>query len=119
MSKPCSRCGKCCTNPHFQGGLSATVEDYERWVTEGRLDILSWCDPDIHDLWVRSDGHEASRCPFVRKDRGKPTYTCTIHETRPQVCRDYVPFSGKWNDICVDVSSNAPTKRHKAGHGVR
>lgn len=105
MTKPCSRCGKCCTDPSFQGNLMADQEDYDRWVEEGRWDILRWCDPVTLDLWVdgsRND-YEASRCPFVRKDRNRPTYRCMIHDTRPQVCRNYVPFSGKENDICEDV----------------
>jgi Fe-S-cluster containining protein len=83
----------------------ADQEDYDRWVEEGRWDILRWCDPVTLDLWVdgsRND-YEASRCPFVRKDRNRPTYRCMIHDTRPQVCRNYVPFSGKENDICEDV----------------
>ena len=101
--KACTRCGKCCTNPSFQGNLSATEEDHDRWVAERRWDILKWCDPYNLDLWVREDGYEKERCPFVRKDPGKPTYRCTIYNTRPQVCRDYVAFSGDVNDICEEV----------------
>lgn len=105
MPRECTRCGKCCTNPSFQGNLSATIEDIERWVQEGRLDILAWCDTILGDLWVRQDDdYEATRCPFVRKDRGKNTYHCRIYDTRPQVCRDYVPFSGKDNDICEEIA---------------
>jgi Fe-S-cluster containining protein len=37
----------------------------------------------------------------VRKDRDAPTYHCTIYETRPQVCREYVPWSP--SSICEEV----------------
>jgi Fe-S-cluster containining protein len=111
-TKPCSRCGKCCTNPSFQGNLMATGEDVLRWQREGRQDILRFAavlpgppDNPVADLWVDTEKRdkERERCPFVRKDRGQHTYRCTIYDTRPQVCRDYVPFSGLWNDICEEV----------------
>lgn len=110
--KACTRCGKCCTNESFQGSLSATGEDVLRWMDERRWDILGYAyvlgpdDNPYADLWIDAqDGedNEKTRCPFVRKDRNKSTYRCTIYDTRPQVCRDYVPFSGKANDICEEV----------------
>ena len=106
--KPCSRCGKCCTNSRFMGGMTATREDVERWIREGRDDILEWVevigteeDPWA-DLWISQVTRtEASICPFVRKDENRPTYRCLIYETRPQVCRDYTPF---WpGNICEDI----------------
>jgi Fe-S-cluster containining protein len=107
--KECTRCGKCCTNASFMGTLSATGDDVKRWTAECRWDILRFvwalgnADNPWGDLWVDEAGIEKSRCPFVRKDRGKPTYRCTIYETRPQVCRNYVPFSGEPNDLCEEV----------------
>jgi uncharacterized protein len=99
---PCTNCGKCCTNPSFMGTLTATVDDVKRWRREGRRDILRF--EDGGDLWVdRETGDERSRCPFVRKVRGQNRYLCTIYETRPQVCRDYVPWSGEPNDVCEVV----------------
>ena len=96
--KPCTQCGKCCTNPDYMGSLMATGEDVKRWVREARGDILQWVaqlGPDSNpygDLWIspRTD-LEATRCPFVRKLGNK--YHCRIYDTRPQVCRDYVPFA--------------------------
>lgn len=60
----------------------------------------------LHDLWIDQsrDDYEASRCPFVRKDRGQPTYKCTIYATRPQVCRAYVPWAA--GSICEEVAAN-------------
>jgi Fe-S-cluster containining protein len=112
---PCTNCGKCCTNPSFMENLTATEKDVRRWRREGRDDILKFVDVlgragkllpggDYADLWVDPEtGDERSRCPFVRKVRGQPRYLCTIYETRPQVCRDYEPWSGKDNDVCEIV----------------
>lgn len=95
--RECNRCGACCTNESYMGTLQATGKDVQRWIDEGRWDILQYAQifwetdgntPLFADLWIKDD-IDAKRCPFVRKDRGKPTYRCMIYETRPQVCRDY------------------------------
>jgi Fe-S-cluster containining protein len=110
MSPPrdCTRCGKCCTNPSYMGSLQATSEDVRRWIREGRGDILEWVailgdeENPFADLWIsETTGEEALRCPFVRKDRNRPTYRCAIYETRPQVCRDYIPWAP--GTICEEV----------------
>ena len=71
--------------------MSATEDDIERWELEGRHDILAYA---LHnDLWFSPvTGNELYRCPFLRKDRNKPTYSCRIYETRPEACRGY-PYS--------------------------
>jgi Fe-S-cluster containining protein len=104
---PCTNCGKCCTNPSFMGTLQATGDDVKRWRREGRDDILRFAgvigprsDPHA-DLWIDETGIERERCPFVRKVRGQSRYLCTIYETRPQVCRDYVPWAP--DSICETV----------------
>jgi Fe-S-cluster containining protein len=97
VASACTRCGKCCLDEHYMLTLSATDEDVARWEEEGREDILQYVDtvkPGTHDLWIR-DGEELARCPFVRKDKGKPTYRCTIYETRPEACRKYPVSAGQ------------------------
>jgi Fe-S-cluster containining protein len=92
----CTRCGKCCLDEQYMTTLSATSEDVKRWCREARYDILEYVarvGQLGNDLWVK-DGVELSRCPFVRKDRAKLTYHCTIYETRPAACRGY-PYSAK------------------------
>lgn len=113
---PCTNCGKCCTNPDFMANLTATREDVLRWRREYRYDILRFCDVTKlprggvigGDLWIDSEAPEdrnpeRERCPFVRKMPGTNRYLCRIYETRPQVCRDYVPWSGQANDVCEVV----------------
>ena len=71
--------------------LPATESDIRRWRKEGRGDILEYVGfmgGGVYDLWIK-DGEDLPRCPFLRKDRGKPSYHCTIHETRPDACRGY------------------------------
>ena len=85
---PCTNCGKC-----WRRG------DILRFAA-----VLGEPDDPYADLWVdRFAGVERERCPFVRKVRGQNRYLCTIYETRPQVCRDYVPWSGEDNDVCEVV----------------
>ena len=106
--KACTNCGKCCINEYYMGSLQVSSEDVKRWMREGRSDILAWVnvlgEPEEPwgDLWISSQtGDEAFRCPFVRKIRGSNRYLCSIYETRPQVCRDYVPWAP--GSICEDV----------------
>jgi Fe-S-cluster containining protein len=95
---PCTNCGKCCTNPDYMTSLFATAEDVKRWRQEKRWDILRFAvmigghpNPSA-DLWIDETGKERERCPFVRKVPNQPRYLCTIYETRPEVCRAYVPW---------------------------
>jgi Fe-S-cluster containining protein len=112
---PCTNCGKCCTNPAYMGTLTATEQDVRRWRREGRQDILRFVEVlgragkslpggDFADLWIDQEtGMERERCPFVRKVRGQNRYLCTIYETRPQVCRDYVPWApGNLCEVVTD-----------------
>ena len=97
LAAACNGCGKCCIDSNYMLNLPATLSDIRRWRKEGREDILEYVDfvgEGIYDLWVK-DGKSLSRCPFVRKDRGKATYHCTIHDTRPQACRGYPITAGQ------------------------
>lgn len=97
---PCTQCGKCCTNDRYMLNLTAEGEDVLRWRREGRVDILRFVEvigpPEspYADLWIDQDsGDERSRCPFVQQIEGTKKFTCTIYETRPQICRQYEPWS--------------------------
>jgi Fe-S-cluster containining protein len=99
--------------PNYMGSLQATGEDVKRWRREDRDDILKWAAivGDEEDPWAApwissQTEEEAGRCPFVRKDRNLPTYRCTIYETRPQVCHDYVPWSPRTK--CEEVADLTP-----------
>lgn len=106
VAAACTRCGKCCLEEKYMLSLCATDVDVKRWKREGRKDILQYVytsGPGLHDLWVNQEGEALSRCPFVRKDRGKPTYHCTIYETRPEACREYPVDVERMVDIGCEI----------------
>ena len=129
----CKQCGKCCEM--CAAGIYATVEDQRRWIREGRTDILcyfhslqgdvEWCEeltnPD--DVTTFADmltpgGFPYKVCPFRKKIReGK--YKCRIHETKPEVCRDFTPWVDGWNfrgesyDWCAAVKDKTWRKTHE------
>ncbi|HDP24835.1 MAG TPA: YkgJ family cysteine cluster protein [Deltaproteobacteria bacterium] len=93
----CARCGTCCLADMI---AYVTQEDLDRWKSQGRQDILhiietrnaAW----MGDHFVSADsGRYLHACPFLRI-QGQ-TCACSIYETRPAVCRDYVPGS---SEIC-------------------
>jgi Fe-S-cluster containining protein len=99
----CRRCGKCCL-----ANLIAyvTTEDWKRWKRQRREDIIHLIE-NQQAVWAgdhfvsAKDGEYLHGCPFLMREGN--CYTCTIYETRPQVCRDYIPAS---SELC-------PQYRHK------
>lgn len=104
----CKRCGSCCVQV---GYVNPSIEDVERWVWNHRFDILQYCvgwrddcclwneqelmsyltDGMNYGMWFDSEtGEELLICPFLRKTRGKDTFRCLIHDTKPETCRDYI-----------------------------
>jgi len=105
LAAACTGCGKCCIDSNYMRNLPATKSDIRRWRKEERGDILEYVDfvgQGEYYLWVK-DGVESSRCPFVRKDRGKPTYHCTIHDTRPEACRGYPLTAGQMVKLGCEI----------------
>lgn len=86
----CIRCGTCC-----QVDMVAYVspEDIQRWEKEHRFDILA----HLHDvMWsgdriVDKSGKRITRCVYLTWKN--ESFFCEIYETRPMVCRNYVPGS--------------------------
>jgi Fe-S-cluster containining protein len=93
MIRPCNRCGECCLK--YGSSIVADSEDIVRWTNEKRwdilehVDLLNWREGQQGDIYPTET---TSRCPFLRKDNGKPTYKCRIHDTKPKMCRDYEPW---------------------------
>ncbi len=93
MSFVCQMCGLCCSSMgeiisimdapcggRFTIGYSTTFE--ERTV---RLD------PDKEELFYSAPRVSGLACPFLRK-RGEATCICTVHASRPDLCRQYSCF---------------------------
>ncbi|MCG8685655.1 MAG: YkgJ family cysteine cluster protein [Desulfobacterales bacterium] len=94
----CKRCGNCCC------GLEhvCTKEDLDLWKGLGRNDILAWVKKAPmtngsaqYRIWIDpKTNNPMPSCPFLAPEKEKSTFTCTIHDVKPQVCREY-PFTKK------------------------
>ena len=103
MSFECSRCGECCTH---LGLVHAIREDYGNFCFQlvnqytGEKTTVH-LDPDKISLYgdrsIFSRYPEA--CPFFRYDGPSAKGCCTIHQTRPEICRDY----GCWRLLILDA----------------
>ena len=91
----CQRCGTCCLADMI---AYVTTEDMDRWISQGRSDILHIIENE-QAFWAGDhllsacDGRPLMGCPFLTWEKGG--YACSIYETRPGVCRDYEPASSQ------------------------
>lgn len=105
----CLKCGECC---HWDG-RDVYRSDIKRWIVESRYDVLRYVDCskysdvrlipcarrflhyDEQNPCENCDGgniypSDGGKCPFLRKERNKPYYTCRIHETTLKECSEYL-----------------------------
>ncbi|MBT8491346.1 MAG: YkgJ family cysteine cluster protein [Deltaproteobacteria bacterium] len=98
----CRRCGKCCLANLI---VYVTAEDWKRWKRQGREDILHIIE-NQQAVWAgdhlvsAKNGEYIHGCPFLVRE--KNCYVCTIYETRPWVCRNYIPAS---SELCPQYRS--------------
>ena len=102
LSFECSQCGECCSH---LGLVHIIKEDYGNYHFQlcnqytGEKTAVS-VDPDKISLYcdtsIFSERPEA--CPFFRYDAPSAKGYCTIHLTRPEICRDY----GCWRLLILD-----------------
>ncbi|OPY85497.1 MAG: Flagellin N-methylase [Smithella sp. PtaU1.Bin162] len=91
----CLRCGRCC---FVDFTAYAVSEDFNRWSTENRQDILNVIEKR-HLVWAgdrmasTETGVHPYECPFL-SNTGKECF-CSIYETRPLICRKYQPGSSE------------------------
>ena len=102
MAFECFQCGECCS----QLGLVHSIkEDYGgyRYLVhnkytgeETRVEV----DPDKIDLFEDRSIFKKlpNTCPFFRHEPGCEKAFCTVHLTRPEMCRDY----GCWRILILD-----------------
>ncbi|WP_456475627.1 YkgJ family cysteine cluster protein [Candidatus Pyrohabitans sp.] len=86
----CRRCGRCCLT--LGRAIKASPGDLERWIREGREDVLLYLKLEEDGDALVTDGtleigDESGRCVFLIKDGN--VYACAIHETKPEVCAEY------------------------------
>ena len=89
----CNGCGKCCLEG--AGWLPLVEADITLFEEQAPhvLQYVTWQgDPGARQGSLSRTvvtGRETTRCPFVRKLRGRAQYTCGIYDVRPTVCRRY------------------------------
>jgi len=90
----CRRCGACCSVDMI---AYADAADKDRWGAEGRIDILARLDGNnvfwAGDRIISRAGSKVNHCFYLRREDG--FCSCEIYETRPRVCREYVPGSSE------------------------
>jgi Fe-S-cluster containining protein len=98
----CLQCGKCC---FVDLTAYAEKEDFKRWRTENRHDILEMIE-HRHLVWAgdrmisSETGDYPSECSFLNSSGD--AWLCSIYETRPSVCRNYHPGS---SELCPQWKS--------------
>ena len=103
MPFECQQCGECCSHlglvhsiTEDRGGYTFVV--HNRYTNE---DSLVSVDPDKYDLFNDQSIFERlpEACPFFRHAPGSEKAYCTVHLTRPDICRDY----GCWRLLVLNA----------------
>jgi hypothetical protein len=95
----CHQCGECCS---IMGEVLSIAEDYggyrflllNRYTGEKSQVSI---DQDKRSLYLDSDSLPAA-CPFLRFGEPDGKAYCTVHQTRPEMCRDF----GCWRLLILD-----------------
>ncbi len=96
----CLQCGDCCQKLLYHN--DCTEEDYRRWETLGRTDIMDrvmritsggkvtgyriWVEPGTDLLYPE--------CPWMIEAGSKNRYECRIQDVKPEICTHY-PYTRK------------------------
>lgn len=91
MSGTCLRCGYCCSYMTDVFGIVEQTGTYEfriAYLITGVQQIVR-IDPDKEELFIHTTIHDTRplACPFLRFTPDGAA--CTIHATRPDLCRMY------------------------------
>jgi len=103
MPFECSQCGECCSHLGLVHTIHEDFGNYRYRVNNqytGEKTVVT-VDPDkialFSDHSIFTERPEA--CPFFRYDRVGAKGYCTVHLTRPEICRDY----GCWRILILDA----------------
>ncbi len=109
--RQCLMCGHCC-GPYF--ALYVEEEDEQRWRNEGRHDLLDRLELERervrwneHWPYDAQTGQQLENCHYLLTlPDGRAI--CSIHHTKPAICRDYPPGS---SEICILHKSGKDGKK--------
>ena len=102
MPFECTQCGECCSHLGLVHIIEKDYGDYHFLVRNqytGEKTAVT-IDPDKVILFGDKSifGERPEACPFFRYDRPSAKGYCTVHLTRPEICRDY----GCWRLLILD-----------------
>ena len=89
----CDQCGKCCMSYGAVIKIERKISDRDYYCRYGITNELFpvHVAAEHEDLFSDSlpAGTNPKSCPFLRKNRNKAGFTCTVYSTRPRPCRDF------------------------------
>jgi len=100
----CQQCGECCSVMGRVFAIGLARDGYrfelENLYTGEKTEV--GVSPAMQELYLSGEtvSDWQDPCPFLRYDTKKKKAFCTVHETRPGICRDY----GCWRILVVDGS---------------
>jgi Fe-S-cluster containining protein len=102
MPFACSQCGECCSHLGLVHTIREDRGEFRYLVNNeytGEKTPVT-VDPDKIPLFLDRSifGERPEACPFFRFDRDSGKGYCTVHLTRPEICRDY----GCWRILILD-----------------
>lgn len=104
MAFTCAQCGECCSHLGLVHSITEDRGNYEfvvfnRYTNESNVVTI---DPDKHAIFEDKSIFEKlpEACPFFRHQPGSELAFCTVHLTRPDICRDY----GCWRMLILTHS---------------
>lgn len=93
MAFECFQCGDCCTQMGLVYRVKEEYGNYHFLIANNYtgVDAPVTVDPDKYDLFTDKNIFTKfpDACPFFRHRPGTGLAYCTVHCTRPEICRDY------------------------------
>jgi Fe-S-cluster containining protein len=102
----CQQCGECCHHMGQVHIIKEIIGEYEFLIsnqyTGEKTRVI--VDEDKHQLFADKNIFlkQPEACPFLRYRKGEQKAYCTVHITRPEICRDY----GCWRLLILDASGS-------------
>ena len=102
MSFECSQCGECCTVLGLVHTIDEDLGDFRFIVKNQYTGEKTELVIDSDKAGLFSDTgiffEHPDACPFFRFERVSGKGFCTVHQTRPEICRDY----GCWRILILN-----------------
>jgi Fe-S-cluster containining protein len=98
----CFQCGECCSQLGLVYSVTRTYGNYRFLIYNQYTgeEIPVEVDPDKREIFEDKSIFETlpGTCPFFRRQPGTGLAYCTVHRTRPEICRNY----GCWRLLVIN-----------------